>query len=212
MANTNLTAWYDDVLPSVPGCPQTMALDAIRKAAIEFCERSWAWIYNPAAANVVADQIAYAFVPPSNAVVSKVLYVFHDGVPIYPRSTDQLDAMYQEWRATSGTPQYYTQEDERNLLLVPVPAAALTGGLKMRLSLKPKFDATDIESRMYEEYREAIVAGALSRLMMIPKKPYTDLATASVNKAIFDDMIATVRHKVQKGYARAPLRNAAHFF
>lgn len=212
MANTNFTQWYDDTLPSVPGCPQPMALDAIRKAAIEFCERSWGWIYNPTAINVVNGQISYAFTPPAGAVVSRVLHVWYDDEPIYPRSPDQLDGMFPNWRTSSGTPDYYTQEDERNLLLVPVPNADLTGGLKMRVSLKPTHNAADIESRMYEEYREAIASGALSRLMMLPKKPYTDLPTAAVHKAIFDDTIATVRHKVQKGYARAPLRNAAHFF
>lgn len=212
MANTNFTTWYDDTLPWLPGCPQAMALDAIRKAAIEFCERSWAWIYNPAAQNVVADQISYPFVPPSNAVVAKVLYVWYDGDPICPRSPDQLDDLYQNWRTFKGTPQYHTQEDERNLLLVPVPSASLTGGLEMRVCLKPKFDAADIESRMYEEYRDAIASGALYRLMLSPKKPYSDAAMAAVHKDMFDDKIASVRHKVQKGYARAPLRNVAHFF
>jgi len=209
---TAFTQWYDDVLPWVPGCAQAMALDAIRKAAIEFCELSWAWIYNPAAQDVVATQIEYPFAPPSNAVVVKVLYAEHDGEPIYPRSPDQLDKMYKSWRTFPGTPEYHTQEDERNLLLVPVPVASITGGLKMRVCLKPKFDAADIESRMYEEYREAIASGALYRLMLSPKKPYTDAALAAVHKEMFDDKASSVRHKVQKGYARAPLRNVAHFF
>lgn len=209
---TNFTQWYDDVLPSVPGCSQAMALDAIRKAAIEFCERSWGWTYNPAAIDVVNGQISYAFTPPAGAVVSKVLHVWYDDKPIHPRSPDQLDGMFPNWRTSSGTPEYYTQEDERNLLLVAVPNADLTGGLKMRVSLKPTYNAADIETRLYEEYREAIASGALSRLMMMPKKPYTDLALAAVHQATFDDKIATVRLKVQKGYARAPLRNTPHFF
>jgi hypothetical protein len=212
MANTNFSQWYDDVLPYVPGCPQAMALNAIRKAAIEFCEKSWAWIYNPAAQDVVASQIEYPFSTPSNAVVNKVLRAWYDNKPIHPLSPDQLDEMFANWRTTSGTPEYHTQEDERNLLLVQVPAASLTGGLKMRLSLKPKFDAADIESRMYEEYREAIASGALYRLMSSPKKPYSDPNTAIFHKSAFDDKAADVRHKVQKGYARAPLRNTPHFF
>lgn len=209
---TNFTSWYDDVLPWVPGCPQSMALNVIRKAAIEFCDRSWAWIYYPAGINVVNGQMAYAFTPPANAVVTRTLQVWYDDEPIDPATPDELNALFQNWRTHTGTPQYHTQDDERNLLLVPTPDADLTGGLKMRVALKPTITAVDIETRIYEEHREAIASGAKARLMLMQKKPYSDPNQAVIEQDKFDSAINTTKIKIIKGFSRAPLRNVAQFF
>jgi len=212
MANTAFTALFDDVLPHVPGCSQPIASDAIRKAAIEFCERSWAWIFNSPDIDVVNGQMAYPFTPPGNAVVSKVLQVWYDDEPLTPKTPDELNTLYPNWRTVTGTPIHYTQDDSRNLLLVPTPDADLTDGLKMRVALKPTIAAADIETVIYEEYREAIACGALAQLMMSPKKPYSDPGLAVVKLEYFESKIGSTRFKVQKGFARAPQRNVAHFF
>lgn len=211
-SGTTWDEFLDEVLPSVPGCSQAMAIYAIRNAAIDFCHRSLAWIYNPEAIDVVADQMAYPFVPPTDAVVVKVLQAWHDGDELVPATPDDLNGLYRNWRTVTGTPLYSTQDDERNLLLVPTPDAGLVDGLTMRVALKPTISASGIEFRIYEEYRTAIAAGALSKLMMMPKKPYSDPELAAFHLNVFEEKIVDVRNKVLRGYGRARQRNKPHFF
>jgi len=212
MADTAYTAFFDHVLPAVPGCPQPMAIDAIRRAAIEFCEKTLAWIYKHPAINVVAAQMAYPFVPPTGAVVAKVLQAWHNDIKITPKTPDELNEIYANWLTIAGTPQYITQDDERNLLLVPTPSAALTAGLVLRVALKPTLASDDIETSIYEEYRDAIASGAKARLMLIKDKPYSDMELGALEMGLFNAAVADAKFKAQKGCGRARVRTVTHFF
>lgn len=189
-----------------------MATDAIRRAAIEFFEKTLAWVYNHPAIDVVAAQMAYPFVPPAGAVVAKVLQAWYNGGKITSKTPDQLDEIYANWRTITGTPQYITQDDERNLLLVPTPSAALTAGLVLRVALKPTLASTGVETRIYEEYRDAIASGAKARLMLMKDKPYSDMKLGALEMGLFNAAVADAKFKAQKGFGRARVRTVPHFF
>ena len=78
----NLSAWYDEVLAQVPGCPTALADWAIRQAAIEFCELSHAHIVDLTAINSVAGTASYAlsYTPDSPAWVTARAYNVGDYV------------------------------------------------------------------------------------------------------------------------------------
>lgn len=200
---TNFTAWYDDVLPHAPGCAPAIALDAIRKAAIEFCRESRIYQYDHPAVTVVASQATYAFVPATDTVVTEILDAWYDGVPLDPKGRDELGNISSNWREWTGTrPIYITQDDERNARLAPIPTVGLASGLKMLVALKPTITATSIETRIYEEYREQIADGALARLYVSPKKPYTDLPLAQVKAAMFRSHCNLAYNKAMRGHTR----------
>ena len=63
MSNVSFNLWFNEVLDDVPGVHQPVAFNAIRNAAIEFCERSW--IYRTIDAfDVVAGQGAIEYAKP----------------------------------------------------------------------------------------------------------------------------------------------------
>ena len=215
MATVAYNSWYNEVLPEVPGCAlPAIAENAIRNAAIEFCERSHFHIYNHPAINAVAATATYAFVPPANTLVVKVLQAFYNKKEIFPMTPDELDSMYTttDWRDRTGTPFYFTQDDELNIRLVPYPNASLTGALKLRVSLKPTRASTTIEARIYEEYLEAIKAGALFRLKSQTSKPYSDPTGAANNLALFNMGIDNARDRASRGFGRAHRRVVGHYF
>jgi hypothetical protein len=214
MTTVAYTAFYDEVLPEVPGCLQAVALNAIRNAAIEFCQKTLAYIYNHPAISAVAATATYAFVPTSGTVVAKVLQAFYNGIEITPKTPDELKAIYasSDWRNETGTPLYYTQDDETNIRLVPFPSASLASALKMRVALKPTRASTTIEQRIHEEYLEAIKNGALYRLKISVGKPYSDPAGAAQCFAFFNTEIDNTKHKVATGFGRAKLRVRGQYF
>lgn len=214
MATVAYNLWYNEVLPEAPGCLAAVAENAIRNAAIEFCERSQFHIYNHPAINAVAATATYAFVPPANTLVVKVLQAFYNSKEIIPKTPDELDSMYTttDWRDRTGTPLYYTQDDELNIRLVPYPSASLANALKLRVSLKPTRASTTVEARIYEEHLESIKAGALYRLKAQTSKPYSDPTGAANNLTLFNMGIDSARDRVSRGFGRAHRRVYGHYF
>src|SRR5262245_40608867 len=186
MPTSNWTAFQDDVLPHAPGCDWPMAQDAVRKAAIDFCEQTRVWHFEHPLVNVVANTADYPFVPPAGTVVHEILDAWFDNVWIEPQGSDDLSEINGSWLTWTGPRAIYiTQPDERTARLVPKPTANLTNGLRMLVALKPTIASTGIETRLYEEYREIIACGALARLYKSPKKPYTDFALGENRNAQF---------------------------
>jgi len=85
------TALYDEVLPDISGVGQSLALNAIRNAAIEFCDRSGCWPYNQSLLSSVASQPNYSFVPPADTEVVGVTQAWYNGEPIRFKSAFELE-------------------------------------------------------------------------------------------------------------------------
>jgi hypothetical protein len=112
MATVNLTAWYDDVVPQVPGCPLPVALQKIRQAAITFCEMSRAWRYlGLTAIDAVANQMTYVLGPgaaagtvPADTKVVHVFQVNYDGLALAMVTPAEVRATSDTWFSDSGRP------------------------------------------------------------------------------------------------------------
>ena len=181
------TGFLPEVLPSVPGCPIPMAINAIRNAAIQLCQESSWLTYTPAAIDIVAGTSEYALTPPTGSLVSDVLWAAHNDQNLTAKTEAQLDMLSGTWRTDSGDPVYYTfiSRATRIIRLVPTPTTALTGGLKLRYAIKPTPTATTVDDTVFEEWHEYIAAGALMRLLEIKDKPWSSQAEADRQLGIF---------------------------
>jgi len=198
---TALTSFYDDVLPHVPGCPQALALIEIRKACIEFFRRTWIWQVNLTPIDVVVGQHTYAYsagAPPVDTVVADVIQAWHNDFEIFARTPDELAMVYNNWQTQKGNPLFYVAPDDRDIRIVPIPALAFTAGLKLFVSLKPSNSASGIDDILFQEYHERIADGAIGKIMLIPKKPYTDLQTGASRWKLFINSCHHVRTRAMK--------------
>ena len=193
--------FYDLVMPDLPGCPFAMADNALRQSAIAFCEHSLAWKCNHPSVSVVPGTAEYAFVPPAEAAVHAIVYAALDGEEIESHAGEG-NITIAGWRSQTGTPEYVLG-DAASLTLVPKPDAA--GTLTMIVALKPSPTATGIDDDPFNEFREAIVHGALARLMLSPKKPYTSVQLAQYHQQQFAIKTAAAGLRVARSFTRAPL-------
>lgn len=209
---TALTAWLDDVLPEVPGCFNAAANQAILDAYGELCRRSLIYSYDPAAISVVAGTHTYSIVPPADTVVSDFLKVFVNSVLVDPRTEDWLDENVDDWRTTAtGAARGYIVPDENDVRLVPTPAEAIASGLVVKVALAPLSTATTCPDIIFNKWRDAITAGALARLMMSPKKPYTNLQLGRSKEAEFNGWVTNAGMKATQAGTRARLRVRSHY-
>jgi hypothetical protein len=195
--------FYDFTLPDLPGCP-VAALDiALRQSAIEFCELSLAWKAEHDPIAVVSGTAEYAFVPPAEAVVHAITYARFDDDEI--QITGETGILIQNWRTGTGTPKYILG-GATALTLVPEPD--VDGTLTMTVALKPSPDATGVDDSIFNEYRDVIVHGALSRLMLSPKKPYSSAQLATYHAQQFTIKTGAAGQRTARNYTRMPLRTA----
>lgn len=214
MATVALSLIYPQVLPEVPGCPTILAEHHIREAAIEFCERTMIHQHEHSLIAGVADQRTYAFVPPANTVVSRVIEAWYNDQRIWPKTPDELSRMYSNWLTQDGTPAWYTQVNERNIELVPKPSANLADALRLRVTLKPSKTATVIEQHIQEEHGTKIAYGAKARLMAMAgdNVPWSNPTMAAMYDGLFNNEIGLLLTKVTKGFGRARLRTTPQYF
>lgn len=201
---TPWTSFYDLIAPDLPGCSFAAMDIALRQAAIAFCEQSLAWKYTHPDISVVAATATYPFVPPTQAVVHAITYAEFDGTAIDCK-TGETNIPIDDWRNTTGTPEYVLG-GATELTLVPTPDVA--GTLSLEVALKPSPTGTGIDDDIFNEYREAIIHGALARLMMSPKKPYSSPALAQFHDQKFTILSGQAGLRQARNYTRAPLQTS----
>lgn len=197
----------DDVLPHLPADPSDPVTEnAIKRTVIEFCAGSWIWRAFQDPVTVKAGVNTYDLEPDTGADVSTVLAAELDGLPLKPRDLPTLNAEIPRWRTVSGTIKYFTQLDTESLILAPLPDVTVTNGLTITLALQPSQASTGFPGWIYSQYIYALVDGAVARLMTMPNKGWTDVATGLDRRAKFENAIGNARNSAVSALGIAPQR------
>lgn len=180
---------FDEVLIDVPGVLQNVALNAIRNAAIEFCEHARCWVVDAEPITSIANQAVYQFEPDSGTEIVGVIQAYYNGVRIDPMTAEQLDLECSQpqstfvtgtsWNEQPGTPKYYHVERPDEFVLVPYPDTGIASAIKMKIALKPSRSASGMEKWIIDKYFEELAHGAKGKLCAMQKKPWSDAEKAA---------------------------------
>lgn len=220
MSSVNYEDFIPDVLPMVPGCTDILVVQHIRAAAIELCEKSYFYHEDLDPVTVVPGIYEYDLDVPRNTVAHKLLWAVLEGRYVEFAGSALMAERYPNWREkeTRGKPKLIAQVRPDAFWLCPIPQDKVKNGLIIHAVLKPTRRSTSIEERVAEECHDAIVNGALFRLLRLPSKDWTDLGGAKVYGALFQDGIreAEVRGRNadtpiarKTKYGGLPIRNGA---
>ncbi|MBI5255524.1 MAG: hypothetical protein HY855_03420 [Burkholderiales bacterium] len=170
------STFLPDVLPSVQGCPVLVAEQRLRRASQLFFEKSRAWSVRTALMAVAADQSDVTVtLPDSQTELVRVEAAWLDGRKLTPATARELDDSCEDWTELVGTPSHVVQLTPGVVRLFRIPTAAATEGLRLRASVRPSETATGIPDDLAVKYRDALIKGAIGLLLMIPKRPWTDM-------------------------------------
>jgi len=97
MVTRAFTTLLDRFLPSVPGCPQPLAVEQIRRAAIRSCERTLAWRYMPSEFRVLPGVHEYTFTKPTDTEVHAVFRALINDEPLDVLTLEQALEQYPAW-------------------------------------------------------------------------------------------------------------------
>ena len=182
---TAISAIRYEIQTDMPDCGNTQLDYGILRAATWFCEKTFIWRETLTAIDIVADTYLYDLTPSdSDSLVHTLYHVEYDDVPIQIKSEEYFDDKYPttNWRAlTSTTPEYcYLVKDRSQIRLVDIPDTAATGALDVTVVLKPTRTATTVPSLLYNDYLDALVAGAKAYLLKKVEQPWANVEYAQL--------------------------------
>ena len=161
-----------EILPYVPGCPDSLIETNLRSATIELCEKSKAFTFDLDPITTISGAYEYEFDQPSGTEVHQILWATYDGHDLDPISPRSLELNYPDWRDKTGTPTVYLQKTVNTFWLVPVPNDGKE--LLVNVALKPTRTTSSIDTEFSNTYRDGIIYGTIFRLLRIPQKEWTD--------------------------------------
>ena len=188
-----------EIIPMVPGCPDTLIENYIRAAAIELCEKAPVLQAELDPVTTRVGTFEYDLEPPTDTVVHKIMWAVYDGKDLEPISTNLLEQRKPSWRdaANRGSPEYFVKVSQSLFWLVPVPNATKVSSTILRVQLKPTQTSLSADDELMSDYRDTIVNGALFRLLRLPSKEWTDYSGAQVYGSLFNEGIAVADRRAR---------------
>lgn len=160
----------------------------------------------------------YAVTLPSGTAIAKAIEAWLNDSPIDPISTDDLDNEFNNstfgwvgvnWRTDVNLPTRFYFQDDGTVGLAMPPGSS--GNLRILAALKPTRASTTFPQWIFERYIETIAHGAKWKIMMIPKKPYSDPTLGAWHGDMFNSLIGEARIRAARSNTRAPLRTHTVF-
>ena len=208
MSEVAYTQFLREIIPYVRDVPEVVVVQAVRNAAIQFCERTRVLQTNLEPMDVTAEVAVYDFQPDIGYKVVDIMEAWYGDQLLIPKAVEELTRIYRtsNWNDLDGNPYYYFRSRTQEITLVPYPRVSELAKLKLRVSLTPARDADTIDSEIYERYYEFISLGARARLYDTANQPYYDPKAAQVYLKRFSDAMNEVRTRVAKGLTRASVQ------
>lgn len=194
------TNWLPDVQAHVPGCPRMVVTDAIRQAVIRFCQESLFWRHRMEPMTTVLGVREYELDFPTGTRIVSVRALTLAGRPVAEMNADDLDHRRPSWRTQKGQAGEYVFYTPNIIQFSREPAAG--GQIAATLALKPSQTALRCDDLLFNEYRDAIAAGAISVLALMPGKPWTNPDVAAQKGAVFLTGIDDAKVRAIDGFGR----------
>lgn len=211
MATIPYSQFQPFVQVDVPACPKALIIEAIRQTVIDFCQSTGFWRKELDGFYTVATDGEYELITPVDTVIADVLTIKVNERTVEAKTQDDLENGFSNWRALTGNPDYYFLRDKKTLILVPTPDAAYP--VRITISLKPTQSAQGCDEIIFEEYKQAIVDGALAWLMDKPSKEWSNPNLAMLYKQKYGNTLTYAKKKAQHGYAqKKAFRVKANYF
>lgn len=210
-ASDSVIIGYDqflpEVLPFVPECPEVVALNAIRNACIEFCDKSLYWLYTHIPFSPVEDTATYTLSIPPGTTAVDILSAWYDNLPLSPRGEDELTKIYPlNYPAVGGSPRYITQRTQSSVTLVPYPTTVIENAVTLTVALKPTRASSGVGGAIYENWAEGISYGARARIHALPNQSFSDPMAAMKYAMMFNTVIGKATIARNRGLTRATQR------
>jgi hypothetical protein len=184
------------LLPEVPGAPEALAKQAIMRAANDFCWETGVWNEIQDPISVVDGVNEYDLDAPSGAQIVTIKSIWMVNRELVPVTMERLQEVIPNWQEAQGSdPAYYNcATDYSTVRIYPIPMGANSAKMTIRAIYTPNQFGSTLPQFLVDKFLDEILAGAKSRLMIMPGKSWTNPQLAMGNAIAFAEGV--VRAKV----------------
>lgn len=194
----NWETYLPEVLLDVPACPDSVAENSIKQAAIEFCNQSRVWREQLSDLSTVQGQATYpltGLIPTDSQMIALHKVIHTDNTrPLGTINKILLDRY--KLSAVQQRPWYFNNDEPNILHLYPDPDIG-PYTIELFAILKPTRASTSGPDFLYNDWLECIAHGAKARLKAMSKRPWMDKS-----------MVAYHRKEFIAGWVEARIRDA----
>lgn len=213
----SLDVFLPRLMPSLPGCPDPLVRQSLVDAAIEFCEETGLVRVTSEAQAAVAGQSAYDIDVPTQqrvCLTQRAWYGTRELIALPSASISSVLAYDTPAGADvlQGEPKFFFESAPGEISVLPTPKVSTAAMLTFRFTAKPTRAATQLDDRLFEDWVEALVAGALARLHAIPDQPFSSSAASSIRRAEFQFYIGRARSEALRGRVRSQISMSRNRF
>ena len=197
----SIDSFLKHVLPQVPGCPESLATDAIRNACIRFCTDTYIVRENIPASDVLIGVEDYTITASTNNEVVGMVSFVYDGTELPMKTEEEADIDDHGWRTTDpGVATYVMAPEPDRILLNREPVETITDGMIVRIATRPTDTTTLVNNLLLQDWKHAIKYGALEELLEMPDKGWSNIKSSLYYGGKFN-------FEIQRGKARATMGN-----
>lgn len=183
------------ILPEVPGAPDALVKQAIMRAANDFCTETGVWSEIQDPTPVVDNVNEYDLDAPSGAQVITIKSIWMVNRELVPVTMERLQELIPNWQESKGSdPAYYNcAQDYSTVRIYPIPLGANGAKMTIRAIYAPNQFGTTLPAFLVDKYLDEIMAGAKSRLMIMPNKSWSQPQLAMVNATVFNEGVVKAK-------------------
>ncbi len=198
-----------EVRIEVPDCPQSLINKTLINVIRHFCDKTQHWQhsmepltllpYNAAA----PDTYLYTLPLPSNTELIGVRTMNYDGLPLRMKSPAWLDEHQDKWREASGEPQFYIMLSDKQLRFIPASDQVRPQAITGLLALRPTRNTDTFDDSLLE-FDNALINGAIARLLVIPGKLWSSRAAqhrALACEQVYQEAVSVAKMQVLRGFS-----------
>lgn len=181
---------YQDILPHVPGCPEPLVEDAVKRVTVKFCRDSHSWKEQINDLYLIEGVDRYEIGIPEESELLEICELY------FKNDTPLLD-----WPSINVF----------GLISFDRPVKPKEHPLVVKVVLVPSKDATGVPDKIGDHYREALIHGAIGILQEIPAKDWSNPQLAMYHKGEYQNGISEARSRAANGNTKRPMRVAPRF-
>ncbi len=173
------------ILPWCLGAPEPLVYQALIDSASQFCEESTCVHYISDPITIIPNVNEYDIDLPVGMDLARVMKVFY--------ATGPMDR-------PNGQPMNWRMDGLDTLRIDPTPTQSLQAGVYMfiEVATKPSRNASSLDDRLYNDWIEGVVGGAIFRLCSTPDQPYTNPANAAMGLRAFNQWRGKAQYECTK--------------
>jgi hypothetical protein len=203
MGTVTLEEFLPQIRSNVPGCPDDVMKASVLDACIRFCNDSWIIREDIEPGNVTAGVDDYLIIPSQYSRMVSLISLMYNGVELPKVTEEELDYLDPGWRnGMTGTATYVIMTAPDRLKLNRIPEETIVQGFVPRIVTRPSHDAPFVNDRLYTDWKKAIKYGALSDLLEIPGKKWSDIKLSQHYGERFSFETQRAKDRAQTGWLR----------